>query len=106
MSTTLDHPNSPTPPRKQHTRTNSILSCDSCGAEMQLIGELDDNLDFADAADTWNREHVHCGAYLIGREDGAEAELELWASDSNSPVCCTSRSIRDTRRTIGPDCDA
>lgn len=45
-------------------------------------------------------------AYLIGREDGAEAELELWASDSNSPVSCTSRSIRDTRRTIGPDCDA
>lgn len=25
-------------------------------------------------------------AYLIGREDGAEAELELWASDSKSPV--------------------
>lgn len=42
------------------TRTNSTLACDACGEEMQVIDALDDDFDFTEATEQWNRDHARC----------------------------------------------
>ncbi|WP_431840293.1 hypothetical protein [Gordonia hongkongensis] len=44
----------------KNTRASSVLMCEACGAEAQLLGGVD-GPDGPDQVEMWNRDHANCG---------------------------------------------
>ncbi|WP_232717402.1 hypothetical protein [Gordonia metallireducens] len=48
-------------PLPKSTHASSVLICEECGAEAQILGSLD-GPDATETVEMWNREHAQCGA--------------------------------------------
>lgn len=46
--------------KKAKSEMASTLTCSGCGAEAQILAQLDDPEPFADQLDSWNDEHMNC----------------------------------------------
>ncbi|MCZ4535559.1 hypothetical protein O4159_08810 [Gordonia terrae] len=47
-------------PLPKSTHASSVLTCEECGAEVQVLGL--DGPDVAETVEQWNREHARCGS--------------------------------------------
>ncbi len=49
------------PAKRINRKSSTLLSCEHCGAEAQVIADIDDpHFDLVDAIDQWNDEHGPC----------------------------------------------